>query len=497
MGGSAPPAPDYRGAAQEQSAASREIATAKTWADRPDVVTPWGTQTWATSQVIDPSTGQPVTRWEQKVGLAPEAQRALESQMAIQQGRSQAAQQLLGQATQAFQRPVEYGQLPRGAERITAPQISGPSVAQIDPRVANLQAARSFVPMGFGGTRTATQSDIQAAPLQMQLGRTPTDFRQQAQEAVWGLQRPQFQERREATEAQLANMGISRGSEAWNREMRQLGDEESRARLAAISEGRAEAGQAFQQELAAGEYGRAAQAQAFGQGLSEAELANRLQQQEFGQALQRGEFGRTSLGQTFQQQMAGAAFENQARQQEFENLTRLAQLGDQQAQRQLDMQIRAGTFNQQLREQALQEEVQRRGMSLNELNALLTGQQVQMPQAPSSRAAAAGESPDMLKASELGYGSALDQYNAKQSRNQQYAQMAATAAMMFFSDIRLKEEIEELGILSSGVRVVEYRYRGLPGRHVGVIAQEVAEIHPDAVFQHPSGYLVVDYSKVI
>lgn len=63
-----------------------------------------------------------------------------------------------------------------------------------------------------------------------------------------------------------------------------------------------------------------------------------------------------------------------------------------------------------------------------------------------------------------------------------------------FSDIRLKSNIEKIGELPNGLNVYEY---DIFDRHeVGVIAQEVLEIIPEAVFTHPSGYLMVDYSKV-
>src|SRR5262249_10867991 len=73
---------------------------------------PFGTQSWETQATVDPATGQPVTAWTQNTTLTPEAQAALDSQQAITQGRSQAAQTLLGQATGAFQTPFDWNNLP-------------------------------------------------------------------------------------------------------------------------------------------------------------------------------------------------------------------------------------------------------------------------------------------------------------------------------------------------------------------------------------------------
>lgn len=64
----------------------------------------------------------------------------------------------------------------------------------------------------------------------------------------------------------------------------------------------------------------------------------------------------------------------------------------------------------------------------------------------------------------------------------------------FFSDERLKENIVALG-LENGFPVYEFSYKGDPRRYVGVMAQEVQEIMPDAVADI-DGWLAVDYTKL-
>lgn len=71
------------------------------------------------------------------------------------------------------------------------------------------------------------------------------------------------------------------------------------------------------------------------------------------------------------------------------------------------------------------------------------------------------------------------------------------AAMMAFSDIRLKENIEEIGQLSNGIKVFRYNYIWEKQPEVGVIAQQVKGIIPNAVKCHTSGYYMVDYTKVL
>jgi hypothetical protein len=60
------------------------------------------------------------------------------------------------------------------------------------------------------------------------------------------------------------------------------------------------------------------------------------------------------------------------------------------------------------------------------------------------------------------------------------------------SDMRLKEDIEQVGALFDGTPVYGYRYKGAPAYHIGLMAQDVEKITPDAVIEI-DGYKAVDY----
>ena len=62
----------------------------------------------------------------------------------------------------------------------------------------------------------------------------------------------------------------------------------------------------------------------------------------------------------------------------------------------------------------------------------------------------------------------------------------------FFSDERLKENIEKVGETNDGQNIYRYNYKGDPRLQIGLLAQEVAKDHPEAVGQR-DGYLTVDY----
>ena len=61
-----------------------------------------------------------------------------------------------------------------------------------------------------------------------------------------------------------------------------------------------------------------------------------------------------------------------------------------------------------------------------------------------------------------------------------------------FSDARLKEDIRFVGKSPAGINVYSFKYKQLPGRYIGVMAQEV----PWARHMTDTGFYAVDYSKV-
>ena len=62
--------------------------------------------------------------------------------------------------------------------------------------------------------------------------------------------------------------------------------------------------------------------------------------------------------------------------------------------------------------------------------------------------------------------------------------------------MRLKHNIVLLGRLDDGLGFYRYIYNGGDKAYVGVMAQEVQAIMPDAVVRGPDGYLRVFYDKL-
>jgi hypothetical protein len=64
------------------------------------------------------------------------------------------------------------------------------------------------------------------------------------------------------------------------------------------------------------------------------------------------------------------------------------------------------------------------------------------------------------------------------------------------SDIALKHDISLLGHLDNGLGFYRFSYNGSEKAYVGVMAQEVQTVRPDAVVRGRDGYLRVFYDKL-
>jgi hypothetical protein len=64
------------------------------------------------------------------------------------------------------------------------------------------------------------------------------------------------------------------------------------------------------------------------------------------------------------------------------------------------------------------------------------------------------------------------------------------------SDIRLKHDVVLIGYLNDGLGLYRFSYNGSNKPYVGVIAQEVVNVRPQAVTQDRDGYLRVNYKML-
>lgn len=281
--------------------------------------------------------------------------------------------------------------------------------------------------------------EYQNEQLQRNIGNTG-DYSKRAEDAIYnqwaGRQEPRMQQESEAMRTRLYNQGLKEGDAAYDREMQRLGQDQSDAR---------------QQAQYQATIGSGAEAQ-------------RMQ----GMDVQSGNFANTAAQQALQQQLA---------------------LGSQR----FGQQQTAAGFQNTLRQQQIAEQMQQRGFSLNEINAILTGQQVGMPSMPGFNAANRSEGVQALSAAQMQGQAALDAFNAEQQATQGMMSGLAGGAMMF-SDKRLKKNIRKIG-KHKGINLYAWDWI-FGGSATGVLSEEVRHI-PSAVFRDPnSGYDMVDYGVI-
>lgn len=314
MSKSVPATPDYVGAAQQTAQASANTTQSQTYANRPDINTPWSQQTWSQTPTWDPTTGTYVNQWTQNTNLVPQAQSALDSQLGVAQSQSDTANKLSKQGASALTAPLDWSK---------------------------------FTPTG-------------ATP-QAQTYGTPDAYANKAADAAYqeytNRNQPLQQTALTNLDTQLQNQGLKPGDAAYDTAIKNLRNQQSdantQADLGATQFG-VQGGQTMQQEaLAAG-------------------------------------------GQTYGQQLSSANYQDQ------------------------------------LRQQQISEDLQKRGYTTNEINSILTGQQVQTGPSPQFNAAGASQPTNYSTAAQSAYSGDLNAANIQNAGTSNALGTAAGVAAAFF-----------------------------------------------------------------
>lgn len=155
--------------------------------------------------------------------------------------------------------------------------------------------------------------------------------------------------------------------------------------------------------------------------------------------------------------------------------------------------------NMQVRQQGLGELEAQRARPMNELAALMNLSSVGAPNYGGAQPVGVAPT-DVLGATQMAYQGQLNNYN-QQLQNQQgmlgglFNLGGALGSAWIMSDARTKEAIRRVGETDQGLPIYTFRYKGRPETHMGVLAQEAAAFHPEAV-QSIGGVLHVDYSRI-
>jgi len=159
--------------------------------------------------------------------------------------------------------------------------------------------------------------------------------------------------------------------------------------------------------------------------------------------------------------------------------------------------LQGAQFGNTAQQQALAQAIQQRQMPLNEITALMSGSQIQNPQFGAYQGSNVAAAP-IFGATQAAGQAAQNNYNqqvATQNANTAgLYSLAGAGAKAYFSDARLKSNIVKVGNHPLGIGIYEYDI--FDRRERGVMAQELMQVMPDAVHQHPSGYFMVDYGRL-
>ena len=147
------------------------------------------------------------------------------------------------------------------------------------------------------------------------------------------------------------------------------------------------------------------------------------------------------------------------------------------------------------RQMGFNEALAQRNQPLNEIIGLMSGTQIQNPnatfaQTPQSQVGGV----DYSGLVNQKYQSEMAGYNSQMGALG--GLFGGLTGMFSFSDERLKTDIKRVGKTDGGLPVYTYRYKGDGTMHMGVMAQDVENVIPEAVAQHESGYKMVNYGKV-
>jgi hypothetical protein len=430
------PAPDYTGAAIAQGAANVDAARASAKLSNPNVYSPYGTQ------LVSYDGDIPTIRQT----LTPEAQKTVEAQQRLQSNLANLGNTAYTGAFGAMSTPFSFG----GQVQT---QFNQGGALQNAPTAGQYGLARG----GLNAPDLSSQLDLS------NVAKMPVNAGMTAQEAIMRRLEPSLARQRTSTETQLINQGLRPGTEAYDNAARILGEQENDLRSQAALQGlNLDIGanqQGFSQALQGGQFANAADLAQFGAGLQAQQAANQAIAQNYGQGMTAAQAQNATEAQRYNQAMQAAQFGNTAQQ------------------------------------QALAQALIQRQLPLNEINALMSGSQIQNPQFGAYQGQTITPAPIANATAQQGaynqnlYNQQVGTYNTNVEGLYNLGGSAARA-----SDIRLKSNIKRLGTHKSGLGIYEY---DIFGRHeVGVMAQEALVLRPDVVLHHPAGFLMVDYGRL-
>lgn len=398
-----PQAPDPYATADAQGKYNSIAAQQTATLNRPDQYTPLGSQTWTQ----DPNSAD---RWTSRINLDPRAQAVLDSQLDTSRGLTGATQGALDRVNSTLGTSVNYDGLPgvptaAGSRNWASGNFTDPT--------ADLQAQQGV---------TGSARDAQGRALTNLNNTLGQDFnysgapgmptgdeamRRRVEDSMYQRATsrldPQFAQSENKMRTDLMNRGITEGSEAWKTQMDNFGRGKTDAYGAAQNDAITRGGEEMTRQYNLGMQSRQ-------QSVSESNYMRELASKEAAAA--------TGIGSSANADLRGLYGTEATQQGAIDTSGKNA----------FDLQ-------NQDRSNALSEMERKRAAVLNELSALRSGSQVQMPNFSSGQSGANVSAAPYAQSAYNTYQGQLGQYNSEVASNNQtmgsLASLAGTAMSAF------------------------------------------------------------------
>jgi len=405
--------------------------------------------------------------------LSPEQQKILEAQQRVELGLSGLGETALGTAQdiigKRFSPNLRDLQTELGGYGNVqgAPDLMGMGRAGADTQAYEFGGAPDLFGYGTagggpaGGLYGMASGRVPMERLQRgidtsQLAAMPVSAGTTGQQAILSRVMPQIQQQRQMLETQLANQGIPRGSEAYNRAITEQQQQENDAVQQAALQGlqldmsaraqgfgERQAAAQFANQAALGQFGMGTQglglrnqaiAQNFGQGQAAQQMQNQAIAQNQDAALRAYQALLSGQGQSFGQQMDVQAARNAALAQNQAIAAQQQQMANAAQLQQYNQALQNAQFGNTALQQSLQQQLALRNQPINEIAALMSGVQVNMPQFQGYQGANVAAAPVFAGTQAQGdfaqrnYANQTAAYNAKMGLLSGLAGAAGTAA---------------------------------------------------------------------
>ncbi|WDZ78749.1 tail fiber domain-containing protein [Ensifer adhaerens] len=495
----APKPPDPRETAAAQTATNIGTAIANGTLGNINQMTPDGSLTYSqtgSTKWKDPLSGAfyDIPNWTATQTLSP-AQQAIKDQTdAAEKNLATLANNQSSRLNDLLGRPIDLSGAPAAGNpnAINLPQYQqygpGPTLQTTLPNTGSAQG--TVANAGSIQTSLGNSGDIRRS--------YETNFdTKRYEDALMARMNPQLDRDRAALETQLANQGLQPGSEAYNRAIDQANRQANDARFGAILNAGQEQSRLVGLSQQAAAFENAAQQQAYGQMLQSGQFANQAQSQQYTQNANNLQLSNSAQQQNFNQALAAAGFSNDALQQMHQNSQSTAAANNTLKDQSFNAQQAQLAAQNAARAQYLNEMYAQRNQPINEISSLLSGAQVSSPNFVPTQGQRI-EPVDYAGLVQQDYQNRVAAYNQKREGLSSILGGVTGLFNALPSDRRLKKDIKKVGKLD-GHSLYEYHYKGEPGRypkHVGVMAQEVEKIRPDAVSRDPDGMRRVDYGRL-